>query len=125
MADVATITTVQEPAICIDSAKWGAAMLRWRMADFRAKAEWTAYAAIPEGHPDAKIMAELTEQSADEEAAAHDQLMEIMPAPDLAALRWKLEQLLRSDAYDGECIPAWTLEHIAQTIADVRRLLPA
>lgn len=50
---------------------------------------------------------------------ALEQLMD-MPAPDLAALRWKLEQLHEGDGG----MPAWTAEYIAQTYADVARLMP-
>lgn len=44
-----------------------------------------------------------------------------LPAPDLAALAWKLAQL-RED--DGSLIP-WEPEYIQQTFADIDRLLPA
>jgi hypothetical protein len=52
--------------------------------------------------------------------AARDALMD-MPAPDLGALRWKLEQLPDPD---GD-MPAWTADFVRQTFADVTRLLPA
>jgi hypothetical protein len=42
------------------------------------------------------------------------------PAPDLAALRLKLERLPEKD---GD-MPAWSSSYIAQTFADVARLLP-
>jgi hypothetical protein len=50
---------------------------------------------------------------------ARDTLMD-MPAPDLAALRWKLEQLPEND---GDLAP-WTGAFVRQTFADVARLLP-
>lgn len=43
------------------------------------------------------------------------------PAPDLAALRWKLERF-RDD--DGD-LDAWTSKFVAQTYADLARLIPA
>ncbi|MCT2559237.1 hypothetical protein N0B51_09595 [Tsuneonella sp. YG55] len=42
------------------------------------------------------------------------------PAPDLAALRWKLEQLREGD---GDLSP-WTAGFVRQTFEDVERLLP-
>lgn len=42
------------------------------------------------------------------------------PAPDLAALRWKLEQLRDPDGDLG----AWTASYVEQTFADIARLLP-
>lgn len=44
-----------------------------------------------------------------------------IPAPDLPALRWKLEKLLRTDP-DGS-VSCWSAKVIAVTMADVRRLL--
>lgn len=46
-------------------------------------------------------------------------LMEF-PSPDLSALRWKLDRL-RED--DGEIVP-WSADYVAQTFADIDRLLP-
>lgn len=43
-----------------------------------------------------------------------------MPAPTLSALLWKLEYLLTSD--EGGCA-SWSDEAMAQTVADMRRLL--
>ena len=50
----------------------------------------------------------------DAEAALMD-----LPAPDLAALRWKLDQTLR---IDGDSTPCWSAEYVRQTVADFRRL---
>lgn len=50
-----------------------------------------------------------------------DALMET-PAPDLAALRWKLAKVIDSDGTNA--ISAWSAEYVAQTIADIARLLP-
>lgn len=44
------------------------------------------------------------------------------PAPNLAALRWKLDRLLAIDTGETD---AWSAEHVAQTVADVERLLAA
>lgn len=49
------------------------------------------------------------------------------PAPDLAALRWKLDRLLElehTDDEDGGSFPAWAGHYVAQTLADIARLLP-
>ena len=46
-----------------------------------------------------------------------------MPAPDLSALRWKLERLLAIDP-DG-ATSGWSGEHVQQTLADIQRLIPA
>ncbi len=43
-----------------------------------------------------------------------------MPAPDRPALLWKLEYLLRGD---GDSVDCWSLDFVAQTLADCRRLL--
>lgn len=44
------------------------------------------------------------------------------PAPDLAALRYKLDYLLGDDSTDST--PAWSADFVAQTLADIARLLP-
>lgn len=122
----APVRETQEPAICIDEARWGAAMMRWHQACYRAKLEWTAYEALPEGHPDAQVLSELTEQSGTEESAAEDALL-FMPAPDLAALRWKLDRIITFHEGDqGEkFMDSYDFRWVQQTMADYRRLLPA
>ena len=57
---------------------------------------------------------ELGERVSDAEAALMN-----LPAPDLAALRWKLDQALR---IDGDSTPCWSAEYVRQTVADFRRL---
>jgi hypothetical protein len=115
----------QESAICIDEAKWGAGLMRYRQAHYRAKTEYGAYVALPKGHPDRQILSDLSEQSGTEESAAEDALMEI-PAPHLAALRWKLDHVLTfHDGEDGDrFMDAYSIEWVQQTIADYKRLLP-
>lgn len=44
-----------------------------------------------------------------------------LPAPDAAALRWKMEYVFEADE---EAMPAWSMGQLRQTIADFRRLLP-
>lgn len=44
------------------------------------------------------------------------------PAPHLAALRWKLEYLLADDSTDS--VPAWSMDYVRQTLADIAALLP-
>lgn len=43
-----------------------------------------------------------------------------LPAPDRTALLWKLEYLLKGD---GDSVECWSLDFVAQTVADCRRLL--
>lgn len=52
--------------------------------------------------------------------AARGKVMET-PAPDLAALRWKLQHLLADDG--SESVSAWSMDYIAQTKADIARLM--
>jgi hypothetical protein len=44
------------------------------------------------------------------------------PAPDLAALRWKLDRLLEPDDPDAST-PCWNKDYVRQTIEDYQRLL--
>lgn len=44
-----------------------------------------------------------------------------MPAPDLAALKWKLDKLLSDDG-DGYISP-WSADYLSQTRADIARLM--
>lgn len=53
--------------------------------------------------------------------AAENRLIEELPAPDLAALHWKLGKLLDSEG--GRSTPTWEASYVAQTVADMRRLL--
>jgi len=49
-----------------------------------------------------------------------------MEAPDLAALRWKLDHVLEiecPDDVDGGSTPCWSAHYVAQTVSDYRRLL--
>lgn len=43
------------------------------------------------------------------------------PAPDLAALRWKLDKVTDG----GRAFQAWSDDYVAQTMLDIARLLPA
>lgn len=44
------------------------------------------------------------------------------PAPDQAALRYKLDYLLEDDG--TESVSAWSMDYAAQTLADIARFLP-
>jgi len=48
-----------------------------------------------------------------------------MPAPDLEALRWKLTRIFEPDDFEPEFTPSWRREYLAQTFADIDRLLAA
>lgn len=70
---------------------------------------------------------EKAERLGDALADAQRRLLD-MPAPDLAALRWKLDRVLaleHADDEDGGNIPAWSHSYVRQTLADIARLLPA
>lgn len=64
-------------------------------------------------------MDDQSEALTDRYVDARDVLMD-MPAPDLAALRWKLEQLTDPDG----SLAGWSAEFVRQTFADVASLLP-
>jgi hypothetical protein len=92
---------------------WSAAMTRCRIAE-------EAYAAFrPLENPDSADDARKGDELATAQAEAERYLM-AMPAPDRTALLWKLELLLKGD---GESIEIWDLNFVAQTVADMRRLL--
>lgn len=59
-----------------------------------------------------------SEEISERLCAARDRVMNTA-APDLAALRWKLDQLISPD---GEML-GWTADFIRQTVADYRQLL--
>ena len=61
------------------------------------------------------------DSASDRYVDARDALMQT-PAPNLAALRWKLDELLNADDMD-EGTPSWDASFVAQTIADYHRLL--
>ena len=46
------------------------------------------------------------------------------PAPDLPALRWKLERIIDADPENGRGTSSWGPDYVAQTMADIARLLP-
>lgn len=61
----------------------------------------------------------LSDRMNDAERAALD-----TPAPDLAALRWKLDRLtVEANEPDGD-LPPWSHEYVRQTLADIARLMP-
>lgn len=59
-----------------------------------------------------------------DEAYEAEWVLRKMPAPDHAALRWKLDRFLTCDDNDGYT-DSWSTDAIAQTIEDYRRLLAA
>lgn len=117
-------TIEQQSAICIDAAKWGAAMMRYRLAELRFDGDWSAFVATAPDHPDRALRATLVDQSSDELAAARRGLLD-MPAPDHASLRWKLDQVLVFEDDDEDYTAAWSKAYVLQTMADYKRLLPA
>jgi hypothetical protein len=109
----------------IDQANWDAAMMRHRMAARRFDHEWSTYMGMDDSDLDKELFSNLVEQSADAQRDALKALMD-MPAPHLAALRWKLDQAITFESdEDDEYMEAWSRSYVRQTIADYRRLLAA
>lgn len=88
---------------------WSAAMVRFRIAE-RAYQDCVSAEVVDDGKAD---------ELCDIECDARWALMR-MPAPDRPALLWKLEYLLEGS--NGSLDP-YTLENVAQTVEDMRRLL--
>lgn len=105
--------------------QWNAAMERYRAAKARAdNYDETVYKRAERlGDLDGKgvpwHIGREDDRLRDLESAADKALM-TMPAPDLAALRWKLDRALMID--DG-ALANWSEWYVRQTIADVARLL--
>ncbi|WP_072384062.1 hypothetical protein [Novosphingobium sp. NDB2Meth1] len=92
-----------------DAKAWDKAMLKFRIAE-------RAYLNCAASEP---LNEDLADQLCDIESDARWELIG-MPAPDRPALLWKLEYLFQGS--NGSLDP-YNLEHLAQTIADCRRLL--
>lgn len=118
-------TIEQQPVICIEAATWGALQTKWQMTDWRAKTEWDAYVALPDDSPDRHWMSDLVSESADASENATDALM-AMPAPHLAALRWKLDRVFtfHSNLDADKFMDSYCFEYVRQTMDDYKRLLP-
>lgn len=46
------------------------------------------------------------------------------PAPDLAALRWKLDYITEEAKAEDGCLPTYTNEFVGQMLADIAALMP-
>ena len=92
-----------------DAKAWEKAMLKFRIAE-------RAYLHCAASEPADE---DLADQICDIESDARWELIH-MPAPDRLALLWKLEYLFEGS--NGSLDP-YGLDHLAQTIADCRRLL--
>lgn len=74
-------------------------------------------------------MAEAPDEVIDENDRLHDAVLDrkhdliAMPAPDRTALRWKLDRIFEPEEFDDGFIPAWGRSVLAQTQADISRLL--
>lgn len=119
------------PAIAQASprAAWDAAMARMTKAkaandQFNADIWYPAYhrEKVDPAYTIPESVDELSDRLLDAFINAKAELME-MPAPDLAALRWKLDIALEIEE-NGELAP-WKAHYVAQTLVDYRRLLPA
>ena len=99
-----------------EQAAWDAAMATYVAAKSEYETSWAAFKAVPAGQ-------ERDGQRMDDVALAftnsEDDLLAI-PAPNLTALRWKLEYVLRDDG-DGEIAP-YSVPYVAPILADIARL---
>lgn len=105
----AGLATVVAVSTAPHSAAASPAQLQWDAA----MAEYSAALAATEADPD------------DDDAGfafvdAEARLLNL-PAPDNAALRWKLDRVLEAHPETG--LKPWAASHLRQTIADYRRLL--
>lgn len=101
--------------------EWAAAMQAYRAARERHDA-FVAKHHDPFVHAGARIPADIgdrMDELGEEVSLAEDRLM-AMPAPDRAALRWKLD-LVFADC--GGATGSWSMFYLQQTFADYRRLL--
>lgn len=121
--------TSRRPKISPDRGEWQASMQRYRQAKAAADAfDWNTYqpgcqAVLDAGGIYAPFDLEMQmEHLRDIESAAEMYLMQRVPAPDLAALRWKLDRALLVE--EGQMV-GWAEDYTRQTIADVARLLGA
>ena len=85
---------------------WDTAMVRWRTA------EEEYYRYLDEIETPADVLSE--------EKTSFLAMMDA-PAPDRAALRWKLEYLLAADCMDNT--RTWSAREVRGTLADIARLL--
>ena len=100
----------------LPDATWDAAMARWHAAEADAAAFHAPFA------PDYKMPEEAVAEAnrLDEVASGLQFDLMNMPAPHFAALRYKLEHLLKDD--DGST-NIWASDFVAQTRRDIARLL--
>ena len=126
-AALGAVAAIPATALAMPSAaQWDATMRRYLDAkaatDRYLEQVWRpAYnRRSPGTHSLADRIENEAERLSDAEHAAHDMLIG-MPAPNRAAVRWKLDYLLGTD-HDGYN-SAWSESYIRQTIADYRRLL--
>lgn len=113
-----------------DRSTWDAAMQTFISADAEFQAFLPEYREIEQAREVAEGKAAndlpgwgaAVERLEDLGDKAHDARWSLMamPAPDLPALRWKLEHLLE---LEGDSVAPWSAEAIADTVADMRRLI--
>lgn len=84
--------------------------------------EWARLVAAEREAFAAMMQSDDSEAATDRWAVASNAMMS-HPAPDLAALRLKLDRLFPSDE-DGGSTNSWAWRYAGQTIRDIRRLLP-
>lgn len=104
----------------VDRRQWDAAMRRYEAADdhyhacvARLRRKYGREVDAP--HDELAALDDLCSTVSDRESD-----LEQIPAPDLAALRWKLDRLRESN---GEMVP-WAGHAVRQTFSDIARLMP-
>lgn len=128
-AAIGTATLIHSPRLrqnVVDSGGWNAAMARFQAAEAAENRFYQqVYAKADDAwiRRDVKIPAAVTDEMDRLTEEADDLRWAVMkvPAPDRAALRWKLEHVLRDDGSGG--ITAYARSHLDQTLADIGHLL--
>lgn len=121
VASIAALPSIAMAGPSSARAEWDAAMAAYLRA--KANHDWFAETVHdPEWRRNGRVC-DMTndgmELATDKLCDAENRLMG-MPAPDNAALRWKLDIALEDS--NGSLNP-WTTEYMAQTVRDYRRLL--
>ena len=117
----AAVAAATSPAAAValpnpDRAAWDLAMRQHLALKSEYEGAWAAWKATPPANrADGTYMDDLS----DAYSEAQNKLMRL-PAPDLTALRWKLESILEDDGSGSTA--GFSSEYVAPIFADVRRL---
>ena len=108
------------------SAQWDAAVARYEVAK-AAETRFERNVWVPadeaSAHNHTLVSPAVAEEMDRLTNEADDRLWDVLhtAAPDRSALRWKLEYLLKDDGNNSAT--GWGRQHLAQTFADIARLL--